>query len=357
MRVSYSRFWTWHWHSSAGSFHFWLISTHVEVPMSRMPQSLKAGRIRTLLELRWNWRDYSEMWTFLLSRRISNQSLHNCDRRSAFSQKWIYADLQTQLPRVKYSHSKTFFCVLLIFTSRPRPTNLIKQPWTLHWRWRCAQWKEKINIDNDTLGVLSKAKGQTVRLAMILHVAEYCIKTATSPLDPTNSLLLQVGEESMTRVCVVMNHFINVKYIICPLAASTASPTGNADENLVKNERNVEHEKNRKNNYTYWVLFISFPCFTREWVFSSERKISRSIRTTDIAEDGRSWHWHTQWNNSPIYTITKDPNCSWKAVTTLAMTRAVTRGTQRPNFSEYARSISNGILCVLEACLLNLGCP
>ena len=183
-------------------------------------------------------------------------------------------------------------CVLLIFTSRLRPTNLIKQPWTLHWRSRCAQWKEKINIDNDTLGVLSKAKGQTARLAMILYGAEYCIKTATSPLNPTNSLILQVGEESMTRVCAVMNHLINVKYIICPLAASPASPTGNADENLVKNERNVEHEKNRKNHYTYWVLFISFPCFTKEWVFSSERKISRSIRTTDFAEDGRSWHWH-----------------------------------------------------------------
>ena len=94
---------------------------------------------------------------------------------------------------------------------------------------------------------------------MILHVAEYCIKTATFPLDPTNSLLLQVGEESMIRVCVVMNHLINVKYIICPLAASPASPTGNADENLVKNERNVEYKKNQKNNYIYWVLFISFP--------------------------------------------------------------------------------------------------
>jgi len=72
-------------------------------------------------------------------------------------------------------------------------------------------------------GVLSKAKGQTTRLAMILHIAEYCIKTATSLLDPTNSLLLQVGEESVTRVCVVMNHLINVKYILCPLAASPVS--------------------------------------------------------------------------------------------------------------------------------------
>ena len=151
-----------------------------------------------------------------------------------------------KLLRVKYSHSKTSFCVLLIFTSRPRPTNLIKQPWTLYWRSRCAQRKEKFNIDNDTLGVLSKAKGQTARLAMILHVAEYWIKTATFPLDPTNSLLLQVGEESMIRVCVVMNHLMNVKYIICPLVASPASPTGNADENLVKNERNVEHKKKSK---------------------------------------------------------------------------------------------------------------
>ena len=81
---------------------------------------------------------------------------------------------------------------------------------------------------------------------MILHVAEYCIKTATFPLDPTNSLLLQVGEESMIRVCVVMNHLMNVKYIICPLVASPSSPTGNADENLVKNERNVEHKKKYK---------------------------------------------------------------------------------------------------------------
>lgn len=187
---------------------------------------------------------------------------------------WLFRNVNISFEQrgspVKYSHSKTSFCVLLIFTSRPRPTNFIKQPWTLHWRSRCAQRKEKFNIDNDTLSVLSKAKGQTPRLAMILHGAEYCIKTATSPLNPTNSLLLQVGEESMTRVCVVMNHLINVKYIICPLAASPASPTGNADENLVKNERNVEHEKNRKNHYTYWVLFISFPCFTKEWVFSSE---------------------------------------------------------------------------------------
>ena len=116
-------------------------------------------------------------------------------------------------------------------------------------------------------------------------------------------------------------------------------------------------KKSKKSLHILSPLYL-LPLFHERVGVSSERKISRSIRTTDIAEDGRSWHWHTQGNNSPIYTITKDPNCSWKAATTLAvMTRAVTRGTQRPNFSKYARSISNGILCALEACLLNLGCP
>ena len=29
-------------------------------------------------------------------------------------------------------------------------------------------------------------------------------------------------------------------------------------------------------------------------------------------------------------------------------------GTQRPNVSKYARSVSDGFLCALEACLVNL---
>ena len=33
------------------------------------------------------------------------------------------------------------------------------------------------------------------------------------------------------------------------------------------------------------------------------------------------------------------------------------RGTQRPNVSKYARSVSNGFLCALEACLVNLELP
>ena len=33
------------------------------------------------------------------------------------------------------------------------------------------------------------------------------------------------------------------------------------------------------------------------------------------------------------------------------------RGTQRPNVSKYARSVSNGFLLALEACLVNLELP
>ena len=34
-----------------------------------------------------------------------------------------------------------------------------------------------------------------------------------------------------------------------------------------------------------------------------------------------------------------------------------TRGTQRPNFSKYAKSVSNGFLLALEACLVSLELP
>ena len=56
--------------------------------------------------------------------------------------------------------------------------------------------RKRSTIDNDMRGVLSKAKGQTARLAMILDLVDHCIKTATSPLDPSNSLLHvpEVGE-------------------------------------------------------------------------------------------------------------------------------------------------------------------
>ena len=52
-----------------------------------------------------------------------------------------------------------------------------------------------MRVDNDIRGVLSKAKGQSARLAAILHVVDFCIKTATSQPDGINRLPLEVGED------------------------------------------------------------------------------------------------------------------------------------------------------------------
>ena len=38
-------------------------------------------------------------------------------------------------------------------------------------------------------------------------------------------------------------------------------------------------------------------------------------------------------------------------------TSDITRGTQQPNVSKYARSVLNSFLCTFEACLVNLELP
>jgi hypothetical protein len=106
--------------------------------------------------------------------------------------------------------------------------------------------RKRSTIDNDIRGVLSKAKGQSARLATILHVADHCIKSASTQLNETNRLPLEVREDSVTRSTVLMNHLINVKYILCPPATSEESTGLNPINGIVENERNVENEKIRK---------------------------------------------------------------------------------------------------------------
>ena len=80
-------------------------------------------------------------------------------------------------------------------------------------------------------------------MAAILHVVDFCIKTATSQPDGINRLPLEVGEDSMNRSTIIMNHLINVKYILCP----PATPEESVDiSGMVENERNIENEKIRK---------------------------------------------------------------------------------------------------------------
>ena len=106
--------------------------------------------------------------------------------------------------------------------------------------------RKRSTIDNDIRGVLSKTKGQSARLATILHVADHCIKSVSTQLSETNRLPLEVGKDSMSRSTVLMNHLINMKYILCPPATSEESTDLNPLKGFVENERNVENEKIRK---------------------------------------------------------------------------------------------------------------
>ena len=67
------------------------------------------------------------------------------------------------------------------------------------------------------------AEGQSARLATILHVVDHCINSAFRQLDENNRLPLEVGEHSMNRSTIPMNHLINVKCILCPPATSEES--------------------------------------------------------------------------------------------------------------------------------------
>ena len=93
-----------------------------------------------------------------------------------------------------------------------------------------------------------------MHLAMILHVVDYCIKSASSPLNDLNRLSMEVGEESMNHAAILLNHLINVKYILCPLATSAESIGSNSG--IVENVQNVENEKIRE-IVTYTEMSVS----------------------------------------------------------------------------------------------------
>lgn len=106
--------------------------------------------------------------------------------------------------------------------------------------------RKKSTLDNDMRGVLSKAKGQSARLAATLHVADHCIKFASVNLEESNRLPLEVGEDSMNRSTVLMNHLIKVKYILCPPATSEECLGLNSNDEALVIGTNVENEKIRK---------------------------------------------------------------------------------------------------------------
>ncbi|KAL9977942.1 hypothetical protein ACROYT_G015408 [Oculina patagonica] len=152
-----------------------------------------------------------------------------------------YRDLETELPAHLPSFKDVFQCVIDSHESPKIYTfaeNAMKSFIEYHDTLNKRKWS---TIDNDFRGVLSKAKRQSARLATIRHVADHCIKSTSTRLNDTNGLPV--------RATVLMNHLINVKYILCPPAvpATFEESTGlNPINGIVGNKKNVENEKIRK---------------------------------------------------------------------------------------------------------------
>ena len=157
-----------------------------------------------------------------------------------------YRDLETELPSHIPSFKDVLQCVIDLHDF-PKTYSFGEDAMKSFIEYHDAlNERKRSTIDNDIRGVLSKAKGQSARLATILHVADHCIKSASTQLNETDQLPLEVGENSMNRSTVLMNHLINVKYILCPPATSEESHGLNPINGIVENERNVENEKIRK---------------------------------------------------------------------------------------------------------------
>ena len=154
-----------------------------------------------------------------------------------------YRDLETELPTHIPSFTDVFQRVIDLHDSPKTYSfgeNAMKSFIDYH---DALNERKKSTVDNDMRGVLSKAKGQSARLATILHVADYCIKSSSNQLDNTNRLPLQVGEDSMNRSTILMNHLINVKHILCPPATHDESTGWNSINSNEETDRNVEHQK------------------------------------------------------------------------------------------------------------------
>ena len=159
-----------------------------------------------------------------------------------------YRDLETELPHHIPLFKNVFLRVIELHES-PKTYKFGEDAMKSFIEYHDAVNERKLSTaENDMRGVLSKAKGQSARLAKILHVADRCIKSASSQLDNTDQLPLEVGKESMDRSIIVMNHLINVEYILRPQTTSEEA-TGNASnstDDIIQKGRNVENEKIRK---------------------------------------------------------------------------------------------------------------
>jgi len=150
-----------------------------------------------------------------------------------------YRDLETELPTHIPSFKDVFQCVTDLYES-PKTYSFGEDAMKSFIEYHDAlNERKRSTIDNDTRGVLSKAKGQSAHLTTILHVADHCIKSASTQLNETNRQPLEVGEDSMSRSTALMNHLINVKTVLCQPATYEETTALNPLNGFVENARNV----------------------------------------------------------------------------------------------------------------------
>jgi hypothetical protein len=92
--------------------------------------------------------------------------------------------------------------------------------------------RKRTTSDSDLRGMLSKAKGQMVRIAMILHAAHHSLLVLTSP---TTSALphvpLEVSADSLKQAKILMDHFLSIKSILRPPTQRPVIPVAESDKN------------------------------------------------------------------------------------------------------------------------------
>ena len=168
-----------------------------------------------------------------------------------------YRDLETELPANLPSFKDVFLRVIDLHES-PKAyifgEDAMKSFIDYH---DALNERKKSTLDNDMRGVLSKGQGQSARLTAILHVADHCIKSASVNLEESNRLPLEVGEDSMNRSTVLMNHLINVKYILCAPATSEECLGLNSNDRSPGNWNKRWKWENTENSHTLGNVYIS----------------------------------------------------------------------------------------------------
>ena len=87
--------------------------------------------------------------------------------------------------------------------------------------------------------MLSKAKGLTVRIALVLHVLNHAIQALSEPDQPQpQGILQQLGVHSINQATNLMDHFLEIKAILRPTNPATTEKVQEQSSNeATKNDK------------------------------------------------------------------------------------------------------------------------